>query len=144
MQQNLTTLLWEGRSTFCRSHVYTGFSESSTGKESACNAGNLGLIPGLGRLPGEGNSYPPQDPGLENSMDCIIHGVTRVGGDWATFTFMFTQHFILKEKEYKITNKLQTRDSNLQKNINNKWNLMLTTTTHYFLSIFISFLLLLQ
>ena len=47
-----------------------GFPCGLAGKESACNAGDLGLIPGLGRSPGEGNSYPPQYPGLENSMDC--------------------------------------------------------------------------
>ena len=46
-------------------------------KESACNVGDLGLIPGLGRSPGEGNSHPLQYSGLENSMDCIIHGVTE-------------------------------------------------------------------
>ena len=50
-------------------------------KESACNEGDLGLSPGLGRSPVEGNSYPLQCSGLENSMDCIVHGVTRVGHD---------------------------------------------------------------
>ena len=48
----------------------------SAGKESTCNVGDLGLIPGLGRFLGEGNSYPPQYFGLENSMDCIVHGVS--------------------------------------------------------------------
>ena len=43
----------------------------SAGKESACNAGDLVLIPGLGRSPGEGKGYPLQYSGLENSMDCI-------------------------------------------------------------------------
>ena len=43
----------------------------SAGKESACNAGDLGSIPGLGRSPGEGKGYPRQYSGLENSMDCI-------------------------------------------------------------------------
>ena len=38
---------------------------------------DLGLIPGLGRFPGEGNSYPCQYSGLENSTDCIVHGVTK-------------------------------------------------------------------
>ena len=52
-------------------------SSSSTGKESACNAGDPGLIPGLGRPPGEGKGYPLQDSGLENSMDCVAHGVTK-------------------------------------------------------------------
>ena len=46
----------------------------SAGKESACNAEDLALIPGLGRSPGEGKGYPFQYSGLENSMDCIVHG----------------------------------------------------------------------
>ena len=50
-----------------------GFPDSSVGKESACNVGDLGLIPGLGRSPGEGQGYPLQYSGLENSMDCIVH-----------------------------------------------------------------------
>ena len=54
-----------------------GFPGDSAGKESACNVGDLGLIPGLGRSPGEGNGYPLQCSGLENSMDCIIHGVAE-------------------------------------------------------------------
>ena len=51
------------------------------------NVGDLGLIPGLGRSPGEGKGHPPQYSGLENSMDCIVHGLQRVRHDWATFTF---------------------------------------------------------
>ena len=47
-----------------------GFPGGSAGKESPCNVRNLGSIPGLGRSPGEGNSYPLQYSGLENSMDC--------------------------------------------------------------------------
>ena len=46
-----------------------GFPGGSAGEESICNAGDLGLIPGLERSSGEGNSYPHQDFGLENSMD---------------------------------------------------------------------------
>ena len=53
------------------------FSGGSAGKEFACNAGDLGLIPGLGRSPGEGKGYPLQYSGLENSMDCIVHGVAK-------------------------------------------------------------------
>ena len=49
----------------------------SNSKESACCAGDLGLIPGLGRIPGEGKGYPLQYSGLENPMDCIVHGVTK-------------------------------------------------------------------
>ena len=54
-----------------------GFPCGSAGKESACNARNLGSIPGLGRFPGEGKGYPLQCSGLENSMDFIVHGVTK-------------------------------------------------------------------
>ena len=54
--------------------VFLGFSCGSTGKESTCNVGDLGLIPGLGRSPREGNCYPLQYSGLENSIDCIVHG----------------------------------------------------------------------
>ena len=55
-----------------------GFPFGSAGKESACIAGDLGYIPGLGRSPGEGKGYPLQYSGLENSMDCIVHGVAKV------------------------------------------------------------------
>ena len=48
-----------------------GFPGGSAGKESTCDVGDLGSIPGLGRTPGEGNSYPLQYSGLENSMDSI-------------------------------------------------------------------------
>ena len=57
--------------------VLLGFLHSSVGKESSYNAGDLGSIPGLGKSPGEGKSYPLQYSGLENSMDCIVHGVTK-------------------------------------------------------------------
>ena len=52
-----------------------GFLCGSAGKESACNAGDLGSIGGLGRPPGEVKGYPPQYSGLENSMDCISMGL---------------------------------------------------------------------
>ena len=54
-----------------------GFPCGSAGKESACNAGDLGLIPDLGRSPGEGKGYPLQYCGLEIPMDCVAHGVTK-------------------------------------------------------------------
>ena len=54
-----------------------GFPGISAGKESTCNAGDPGLIHELGRSPGEGNGYPLQYSSLENSMDCIVHGVTK-------------------------------------------------------------------
>ena len=54
-----------------------GFPDGSVGKESACNAGDPSSIPGLGRSPGEGKGYPLQYSGLENSMECIDHGVSK-------------------------------------------------------------------
>ena len=54
-----------------------GFPFGSAGKEYNHNAGDLGLIPGLGRSSGEGKGYPLQYSGLENSMDCIVHGVVK-------------------------------------------------------------------
>ena len=57
--------------------AFLGFPCGSAHKESACNVGDLGLIPGLGRSPGEGKGCPLQYSGLENSMDFIVHGVTK-------------------------------------------------------------------
>ena len=57
--------------------VFLGFPYGPVGKESACSVGDLGSIPGLGRSPEEGKGYPLQYSGLEDSMDCIAHGVTK-------------------------------------------------------------------
>ena len=54
-----------------------GFPGGSAGKESIYNVGDLGLIPELGRSPGEGTSYPLQYSSLENSMDYTAHGVVK-------------------------------------------------------------------
>ena len=61
---------------------HQGFHGGSDGKESACNAGDQGLIPGLGRSPREGNGYQLQYSSLENSMDggawlAAVHGVAK-------------------------------------------------------------------
>ena len=64
-----------------------GFPYSSAGKESACNAGDLGLIPGLASSPGEGKGCPLQYSGLENSMDCIVHGVAKSQTQLSDFHF---------------------------------------------------------
>ena len=70
-------------------YSFSGFPHSSFGKESACNAGDLGSIPGSGRSSGEGNGNPLQYSCLENPMDrgvwqAIVHGVARVGHILAT------------------------------------------------------------
>ena len=65
----------------------------SAGEESACNTGDLGSIPGLGRSPGEGKGYPLQYSGLENSMDCIVHGVTKNPTRLSDFHFHLPTEF---------------------------------------------------
>ena len=65
------------------------FPWGSAGKETTCNAGVLGSIPGLGRSPGEGKGYPLQYSDLENTMDCIVHGVTKSWTQLSDFHFYF-------------------------------------------------------
>ena len=69
-----------------RATLLLGFPGGSDGKESCCNAGDLGLSPGSGRSPGKGNGNPRQYSYLENSMDggtwrAPIHGITESGHD---------------------------------------------------------------
>ena len=76
--------------------VFLGLLCGSAGKESACNAGDLDSILGLGGSPGEGKGYPLQYPGLENSNDCIDHGVAK---SWTPlsnfqFTYIYTHTYI--------------------------------------------------
>ena len=78
----LNGLLQEGIKDKLPTPVFLGFPSGSDGKESAYKAGNLGLNPGLGRHPGEGNDYPLQYSCLGNSKDrgawrAIVHGVTK-------------------------------------------------------------------
>ena len=70
-----------------------GFPGGSDNKESTCNAGHLGSIPGLGRSPGEGNGYPLQYSGLENSMDrgawqATVHKVAKNRTQLSDFHFL--------------------------------------------------------
>ena len=65
------------------------FPHSSVGKESTFNAGDPGLIPGLGRSSGEGIGYLLQYSVLENSMDCIVHGVAKSQTQLSNFHFTF-------------------------------------------------------
>ena len=67
--------------------VLLNFPCGSTGKESVCNVGDIGSIPGLGRSQGEGKGYPLQYSGLENCMDCRVHGVTKSQTQLSHFHF---------------------------------------------------------
>ena len=73
-----------------------GFPDSSVGKESTCNAGDPGLIPGLGRSAGEGKGYSLQYSGLENYMDYTVHGVAK------SWTRLSDLHSLKKNKPYLI------------------------------------------
>ena len=79
-----------------------GYPGGSDSKESACNAGDLSSIPGLGRSPGDGKGYPLQYSGLENSIDCIIHGVAK---SWTQLSDFHSLNFIIKR--YFIQRKLK-------------------------------------
>ena len=69
------------------SGLYLGLPGWLRGKESACNAGDVGLIPGLGISPGEGKGCLLQYSGLENFIDCIVHGVAKSGTRLSDFHF---------------------------------------------------------
>ena len=72
---------------YCKSQKLLGFPCDSAGKESTCNAGDLRSIPGLGRSPGKGKGYPLQYSGLENSVDCIVHGAAKSQTRLSSFHF---------------------------------------------------------
>ena len=69
--------------------LFRGFPGGSAGQESACNGGDLGWIPRLGRSAGEGNGYPLQYSDLENSIDCIAHGIAKSWSQQSDFHFHF-------------------------------------------------------
>ena len=80
--------------------VFLGFPHGSAGKESTCNAGDLGSIHELGRFPGEGKGYLLQYSGLENSMNCIVHEVTK-SHMWLSDLNTFTQSEEQTERKIK-------------------------------------------
>ena len=70
-------------------NTYIWLLGSSAGKDSAYIVGDLGSISGLGKSPGEGNGYPLQYSGLENSMDCIVHGVAKSRTQLSNFYYIY-------------------------------------------------------
>ena len=87
---------WSGRADVW---VQEAFPCGSAGKVSACHAGDLGLIPGLGRSAGKGKDYPLQYSGLENSMDSMVHGVAKSQTQLNNFHFHFL--FTFKPSLYR-------------------------------------------
>ena len=91
---------WVGKILWRRNRlpapVFLDFPCGSAGKESACNAGDLGSIPGLGRSPEEGKGYLLQYSDLENIMDCISPWGPEDSDNfhWATFTFKVTAWWV--------------------------------------------------
>ena len=83
--------------------LFLGFPGGLAGKESTCNVGYLGSIPRLERSPGEGNGYPLQYSSLENSMDCIVHGVTQ------SLKWLSNFHFHFMEKNDKNIQEMQIK-----------------------------------
>ena len=84
-----------------------GFPGGSAGKGSTYNVGDLSSILGLGRFPGEGNGYPLQYSGLENSMDCVVRGAPKSRTQLRDF------HFHL---QYQLTFSIDVRQYFLSRN----------------------------
>ena len=74
---NILLIIHSKKQNYLAIEKTLGFPGGSADKESACNAGDLGLSPGLEKAPGEGKGYPLQYSGLENSMDYIVHGIKK-------------------------------------------------------------------
>ena len=89
--------------------VFLGFPVGSAGKECACDAGDPGSFPGLGRSPGEGNCYPLQYSGLENLMDCIVHGVAKRWTQPSDFHFHFFHVQIIFKAEMTLPHKVSLK-----------------------------------
>ena len=81
--------------------------KNTAGKESACNMRDLGSIPCLGRSPGEGKGYSLQYSGLENSIDCTVHGVTKSWTQLSHFYFLF---MYLKIFYHRISDKRKSKE----------------------------------
>ena len=97
LQETLVQFLGQkdpGRRDGLPTLVFLGFPGGSAGKESTCHAGDLGSTPGLGRSLEEEKGYPLQYSGLENSMNWILHGVTKSQTRLSNFHFHFSEKYI--------------------------------------------------
>ena len=128
--------------------VFLCFPGGSVGKESACNAGDLGSISGLGRSPGEGKSYPFQYSGLENSLDCMMHGVTKSQAQLSDFYIRLQVDYPIFPPPFRSNDNPQCIDDthdpllscslllmlNKVQNISTRWLCMLRHFSHVWLS----------
>ena len=99
-----------------------GFPGASNGKESACNAGDLGSVPGLRRCPGEGKRYPLQDSGLENPMDCRGHGVVKSQTGPSDFHFHAPCSISYNNEDTEATQVPIDRWRNKEDGVYTRWN----------------------
>ena len=108
-QAQLPHGMWNlpGRGTEPLFSAVVVFLCGSAGKETVCNAGDLGSIPGLGKSPGEGKGYSLQYFGLENSMDCIIHGVSK-SETWVSDFHFTSLHWQADSFNHWTTREVQT------------------------------------
>ena len=104
---NFSTLVIKKKKRYFCGEMLWCFPSGSDGKASVCSAGHPGLIPGLGRSPGEGNGSLLQYSCLENPVDCGVHGAAKSRTRLSDFTFTFTFHF----EAILFLSKLQSQDS---------------------------------
>ena len=93
----------EAHPSYHRHPKSLGFPGGSAGKESTCNEGDLGLIPGLGRSPGGGKGYPLQCSGLENPMDCTVPGVTQSRTRLSGFHFSVSSPYTTDSEAHTVS-----------------------------------------
>ena len=100
--------------------VCLDYPGGSAGKELTCSAEDLGSIPGLGRSPGEGKGYPLQYSGLDNSMNCVVHGAAKSWTGLSDFHFQKSKTYskLNKTPNKKTTNKIKSSN---QKKKGIKW-----------------------
>ena len=91
MQETLVQFLGQKDPLEKGTPVFLGFPCVSAGKESTGTEGDLGSVPGLGRSPGKGKGYSPQYSGLENSMYCLVYGVSKSWTRLSDFHFLSQQ-----------------------------------------------------
>ena len=104
MQETLVQFLGQKDPLEKGTPVFLGFPCVSAGKESTGTEGDLGSVPGLGRSPGKGKGYSPQYSGLENSMYCLVYGVSKSWTRLSDFHFLFLSYskYVLSPRTFAL------------------------------------------